>query len=246
MIAMKYTNICEGTFLERPNRFIAKVQINQREETAHVKNTGRCKELLIPGAHVYLEDFSGRMGDRKTRWSLISVEKGDMLINMDSQVPNHVAKEALESGKLCLPGMSGLAAVQSEKTFGASRLDFYVEDQNGAKGLMEVKGVTLEEEGVAKFPDAPTERGVRHIETLIRAAGEGYRSYILFVIAMKGVRLFMPNDRMHRAFGDALRKAEKAGVTVLAYDCKATANSLELGRPVELCLETCGNREQRL
>ncbi|MBR3785184.1 MAG: DNA/RNA nuclease SfsA [Firmicutes bacterium] len=233
---MKYDKICRGKFIERPNRFIAVVEIDGKTEKAHVKNTGRCRELLIPGATVYLEDFDGRMGTRKMRYSLIGVEKGDVLINMDSQAPNKVCEEALLSGRLQLPGMGTLTDVKREKTYGGSRFDFRVEDADGQIGWLEVKGVTLEEAGVARFPDAPTERGVKHVEELIAAVGEGYRGYVLFVIQMPEVSYFEPNDKMHKAFGDALRKADKAGVCMMAWTCGVREDSLKLKEPVKIAL----------
>lgn len=229
---MKYLKICKGNFIERPNRFVALVKIEGKQERVHVKNTGRCRELLIPGAEVYLEDFEGRMGKRKMRYSLVAVKKGDLLINMDSQAPNQVVKEALVSGALSLPGMGKLSLVKGEKTYGSSRLDFYVEDETGHKALMEVKGVTLEENGIVSFPDAPTERGIRHIEELICAEKEGFLTYILFVIQMKGITGFRPNDRTHPQFGQALRKARREHVKILAYDCAVTEDSMILEDPV--------------
>ncbi|MFQ9892043.1 MAG: DNA/RNA nuclease SfsA [Emergencia sp.] len=233
---MKYENICKGNFIARPNRFIAEVSVRGETVRAHVKNTGRCRELLLPGAVVYLEDFEGRMGNRKLRYSLIGVEKGETPVNMDSQAPNGVCEEALLSGKLKLPGMGELSLVRREKTYGASRFDFYLEDEKGNRAFMEVKGVTLEEGGVARFPDAPTERGVKHVEELCRAKEEGFLCYVLFVIQMQGVCRFEPNDRTHKAFGDALRRAEKKGVIVLACDCKVTRNTLNIENmiPVQL------------
>jgi len=233
---MKYDKICKGNFIERPNRFVAAVEIDGKPEKAHVKNTGRCRELLIPGATVYLEDYDGRMGTRKMRYSLIGVEKGNVLINMDSQAPNKVCEEALLSGKLHLPGMGMLTSVQREKTFGGSRFDFRVEDEEGQIGWLEVKGVTLEEDGVARFPDAPTERGVKHVTELCKAVGEGYKGYVLFVIQMPVVSHFEPNDKTHKAFGDALRKAEESGVHVLAWTCDVEAGLLALREPVKIIL----------
>ena len=233
---MKYDNICKGKFIERPNRFIAVVEIDGKTETAHVKNTGRCRELLIPGATVYLEDYEGRMGTRKMRYSLIGVEKGSVLINMDSQAPNKVCEEALLAGHLQLPGMGTLTNVKREKTYGGSRFDFCVEDEDGQIGWLEVKGVTLEEDGVARFPDAPTERGVKHVEELIGAAAEGYQAYVLFVIQMPAVSYFEPNDKTHKAFGDALRKASKSGVQILACTCRVSASGLELAETVTVKL----------
>ena len=233
---MKYDKICKGKFIERPNRFVAVVEIDGKREKAHVKNTGRCRELLTPGATVYLEDYDGRMGTRKMRYSLIGVEKGNVLINMDSQAPNKVCEEALSAGSLQLPGMGALISVQREKTYGGSRFDFRVEDEEGQIGWLEVKGVTLEEDGVAGFPDAPTERGVKHVEELISAVAEGYRGYILFVIQMPQVSHFEPNDRTHKAFGDALRKAAESGVHVMAWTCQVGGDTLALKAPVEIHL----------
>lgn len=233
---MKYTKIIEGIFADRPNRFVAQVLIEGKEEKVHVKNTGRCKELLVPGARVYLEDFSERMGSRKMRYSLIGVNKNGIMVNMDSQAPNQVVKEALLSGRLLLPGMEKLTLVKGEKTYGNSRLDFYVEDTKGNAGFLEVKGVTLEKNGIARFPDAPTERGIKHIGELVQAGREGYKAYILFLIQMKGIRYFEPNDKTHPAFGESLRKAEGEGVSLLAYDCKVTKDSLVLDREVDIKL----------
>jgi len=241
---MKYEKIICGKFISRPNRFIAEVKLNESGETVrvHVKNTGRCRELLQPGNTVYLEDFTHRMGSRKLAYSLIGVEKplpdGSLLmVNMDSQAPNRVAAEALAAEKIILPGMGKLTLIRGEKTWGDSRFDFYVEDESGKKGFVEVKGVTLEEDGLVRFPDAPTERGVKHVKELIRARGEGYMAYILFIVQMEGMRIFMPNDETHREFGDALRDAERAGAAVLAWQCHVTADSLEVSAPlpVDLC-----------
>lgn len=233
---MEYKNIVKGKFISRPNRFIAEVEINGETVRCHVKNTGRCRELLIPGADVYLEDFDGRMGSRKLRYSLIAVRKGNTLINMDSQAPNKVVAEALHCGAIQLPGMNELKIIKAEKTCGSSRLDFYVEDICCRKGFIEVKGVTLEENGIAMFPDAPTERGLRHIEELCRAVSEGFCGYILFVIQMQGVSLFTPNYRTHAAFGEALKKAAFCGVHILCTDCIVTPDSITAGNPVKLRL----------
>ncbi len=230
---MKYENICSGKFIRRQNRFVAEVEIEGRRETVHVKNTGRCRELLIPGTLCFLscQDKKGR----KTRFDLISVEKetesGIMLINMDSQAPNEAAEEWLRRGSL----FSSEAKVQREVRFGDSRLDFYIED-GGRRCYMEVKGVTLENGGTASFPDAPTERGVRHLEELVHAVKMGYEAYLLFVVQMKEIKKVVPNDQTHPAFGEALRRAAAAGVQILAVDCKVTADSLEIDRyvPVEV------------
>lgn len=230
---MRYEKVCKGTFLDRPNRFVAHVMIEGRKETVHVKNTGRCKELLVPGAEVYLEDFTERMGTRKLKYSLIAVRKEGKLINMDSQAPNRVVEEALEDGTIALPGMAKLTLIQREKTYGESRFDFYLEDCQGEKAWLEVKGVTLEDRGIVRFPDAPTERGVKHINQLIKAVKEGYKGYILFVVQMGDVRVFEPNDETHKAFGDKLREAEACNVKVLAYQCNVAPDALSVEKKVE-------------
>ncbi|MCQ2547091.1 MAG: DNA/RNA nuclease SfsA [Clostridia bacterium] len=239
---MKYEKTVKATFIERENRFIARVRLQDGSETkVHVKNTGRCRELLVPGCTVFLEDFMGRMGTRKMQYSLIAVEKdrpgsGKLLINMDSQAPNRVVQEALEAGRLKLPGISGhLTLIKPEKTYGKSRFDFYVESGD-EKAFIEVKGVTLEEAGFARFPDAPTERGLKHINELIEAAENGYRAFIVFVIQMKEMHLFGPNYETQPEFGETLIKAEKAGVKILACDCKTGPDSLELDEPVAIDL----------
>lgn len=218
------------------NRFVARVEVESKEVRVHVKNTGRCRELLVPGAAVYLEDFTERMGSRKLPYSLVAVEKGELLINMDSQAPNQAVKEALKNGTFCPPNFSRLKTVQPEKTYGSSRLDFYIEDEAGRKGFIEVKGVTLEEDGIVRFPDAPTQRGIKHIEELAKAAAEGYSACVLFVVQMKGVSFFEPNDRTHPAFGEALRTAAKNGVEVFAVDCEVTEKGMKLADPVPVKL----------
>ena len=230
---MEYKNVYEGVFLSRPNRFIAKVLVDGCEETVHVKNTGRCKELLVDNAKVYLEK-SGNP-NRKTKYDLIAVEKETcketLLINMDSQIPNDVAFEFLKSGAM----FSESAVIKREFTYKKSRFDFYIEDGD-RRAFMEVKGVTLEEDGVCRFPDAPTERGVKHIRELIKCMEDGYEAYILFVIQMSPVKYLEPNDVTHKAFGDALREAAKAGVHVMARDCKITIDSMEIMNEVEVRL----------
>lgn len=231
---MKYSNVYKGKFISRPNRFIAQVEINGNEETVHVKNTGRCKELLLPGVTVYLAKAENP--DRKTQYDLIGVEKyrGErepLSINMDSQAANDVAEEWLKKGLL----FSKEAHLRREVRHGKSRFDFYIED-GGRKAFLEVKGVTLEHEGVALFPDAPTERGVKHVRELIDCIQEGYEAYILFVVQMKEISLFRPNDDTHEAFGEALRQARDAGVQILAVDCIITPDTMEMDAslPVEL------------
>lgn len=221
---MKYKNIVKGRFLNRPNRFIAKIEINGQEESVHVKNTGRCKELFVPDAAVYLSRSDNP--ERKTKYDLIAVEKKTsytetLLVNVDSQIPNAVAEEWLCTSDL----FSGNARIKREVFYGNSRFDVYVEDGE-RKAFIEVKGVTLENNGIASFPDAPTERGVKHVKELIKARKDGYEAYVLFIIQMKGISVFKPNDKTHRAFGDALREAKKEGVSVLALDCIVEKGSI--------------------
>ncbi len=217
---MKYHNIKEAVFLSRPNRFIAYVEIEGRKEICHVKNTGRCRELLIPGVTVYVQE-ADKPG-RKTKYDLIAVYKGNRLINMDSQIPNKVFAEWVAGGKL----FQNITRLQPECRFKNSRFDFYIEADN-QRIFLEVKGVTLEENGVAMFPDAPTERGVRHVMELCECAEEGYTAYIVFIIQMKDVRYFTPNIRTHKAFGDALKLAQKSNVNIIALDCLVTEESIK-------------------
>lgn len=233
---MTYENIVPGVFLSRPNRFVAYARVDGHMAMAHIKNTGRCKELLLPETPAYLEDH-GSSG-RKTRYSVISVMKGQTPVNIDSQAPNKVWHEALSSG-LTVPGLDIITHVKREAVYGGSRLDFYAEGLvNGEKATayMEVKGVTLELSGTAMFPDAPTERGQKHVHELIKAAGDGHLAYIVFIIQMMGVAVFKPNDAMDPAFGQGLRQAAGAGVRVLAYDCAVTPNTITLGEPVPVVM----------
>lgn len=230
---MKYTNIERGVFLERPNRFIAYVLYKGRQITCHVKNTGRCRELLIPGVHVLVQFHPDAESlGRKTAYSLIGVYKaaqqGEILINMDSQAPNQVAYEWLCAQPL-------VSQVRREVKFGGSRLDLAFE-RDGRQGFMEVKGVTLEHQGIASFPDAPTERGIKHIRELEAAYLEGYLSFVLFVIQMEGMKQFQPNDTTHPAFAEALRHAKNHGVGILAYDCAVTEDTLAIGNPLPVNL----------
>lgn len=227
---MFYNNIKKATFLERPNRFIAYVDLEGTIEKCHVKNTGRCRELLQPGVTVYIEESTNP--DRKTRFSLIGVEKGELLINMDSQAPNKVVYEWLNK-KTLFPDAT---LIRQEVTYGHSRFDIYVETPD-KKIFIEVKGVTLEEHGIVKFPDAPSERAVKHIYELCQAVKEGYEAYVLFVVQMKGAEYFTPNMDTHKGFGEALIQAEKQGVKILAYDCKVEKDFLEIHEPVEVRLE---------
>jgi len=226
---MRYENIHKATFLARPNRFIAKVLLDGREETVHVKNTGRCKELLVPGVTVYLERSANPA--RKTAFDLVAVEKGERLINMDAQAPNRLFGEWAQAG-LFRPG---LTLLRPETTLGSSRFDFYWEASQ-IKGFVEVKGCTLEEDGWTYFPDAPTERGVKHLKELLAARALGYEAAVCFVIQMADVAGFSPNDKTHPAFGEALRKAREGGVAVLAYDCAVTPQEVTLRAPVPVVL----------
>lgn len=226
---MKYDNITSGTFLERPNRFIAYVEIDGKREKVHVKNTGRCRELLTAGATVFLEK-SGKEG-RSTAYDLIAVQKGNRLINMDSQAPNRVVEEWLYQKSL----FPDLVLLRPETTYGKSRFDFYLETSSD-KIFMEVKGVTLEQEDIVSFPDAPSERAVKHVEELIQAVEKGYQAYLLFVIQMKDVRFFRPNWQTQPEFAKSLERAAAAGVKILAYDCEVTKDELRIGTQVPVCL----------
>ena len=226
---MRYERIEKAVFLKRPNRFIAYTELNGRKETVHVKNTGRCAELLVPGASVYIQRSANP--DRKTKWDLISVEKGERMINMDSQIPNRLVEEWIRGGHL----FRDVTLVRPETTYGNSRFDLYVEAEE-KRIFIEVKGVTLEENGVCRFPDAPSERAVKHLEELILAKQEGYETYVFFVIQMKDVRYFTPNTDTHPAFAEALRRAAAAGVHILAYDCTVSPDSIEIDSPVDIVL----------
>lgn len=217
---MRYQNICKGRFLRRPNRFIAIVEIEGKEITCHVKNTGRCRELLVEGAIVFLEDC-GEKPNRKTSYDLIAVYKGDMLVNMDSQAPNKVVGEYLP---VLFPDIT---MARPETKYKNSRFDFYVETEQ-KKIFLEVKGVTLEENGVARFPDAPTERGIKHMQELIACMGAGYDAYIIFVIQMEGMKLFEPNIATHPAFGKVLKEAEDAGVKIQCLGCTVEPDGVRI------------------
>lgn len=229
-----YDNIIEATFLSRPNRFIAHCLLGDEEVKVHVKNTGRCKELLVPGAKVYLQ--SNNDPKRKTKYSLISVKKSNRVINMDSQVPNKVVYEALKNNEITLPRLSEkITYLKSEKTYKNSRFDIYFESKN-QKGFIEVKGVTLEQDGVALFPDAPTKRGVKHLYELIEAKKEGYMAYVFFLIQMKDIKYFTPNVKTHKEFGEVLNLAKNKGVNILAYDSLISKSSIAINKPVEIAL----------
>ena len=272
---MTYQNIHTARFLARPNRFIARVEVEGREETVHVKNTGRCKELLVPGCTVYLEGSANPQ--RKTKYDLIAVEKArpglpPLLINMDSQAPNKVFGEWMAEGLGAELGLPKPSLLRPETTWGNSRFDFYWEYRRGKvhsaedtlressapfpcpssphkakgrlcggpeadrKGFVEVKGCTLEENGLALFPDAPTQRGVKHLRELTACREAGYEAAVCVVVQMEGMTAFSPNDRTHPEFGAALREASRAGVKVLAVECAVTADSLTMTKPVPVRL----------
>ena len=227
---MKYKDTKKAVFLSRPNRFIAQVMLQGREETVHVKNTGRCRELLIPGVEVILEE--SKNPDRKTRYDLICVKKEDQWVNIDSQMPNKLVREWLPE----IGCFSEDANIRMEKTFGNSRFDLYVEDR-GQKVYIEVKGVTLEENHTALFPDAPTLRGIKHIEELIKCKEQGYEAWLIFVIQMEGVRQLEPNWKTHPQFGQTLRKAAACGVKILAADCQVGEEEIVIRGSVPVYLE---------
>ena len=248
---MTYEHIVAGTFISRPNRFIAHVETGNRTVVCHVKNTGRCRELLIPGVTVILEFHPDAvLSGRKTEYDLIGVYKNGLLINMDSQAPNKAAWEWLVSlggGQYTEKNHYPLGSyvpfdIRREATHGDSRFDLAFSLRNRdtkavSPAFMEVKGVTLEENGLALFPDAPTKRGIKHLKGLIRAHEEGYEAYVLFVIQMKGILGFTPNDITHPAFGETLRQARESGVHVLAYDCLVNPDTMTVDSPVKVMLD---------
>ena len=225
---MQYAKMVEGTFLARPNRFIAHIEIDGNVEVCHVKNTGRCRELLPVGAKVWCLDAASP--SRKTRYDLITVRKGERLINMDSQAPNAAAKEWLLAG-----GLGKIENLKAEAKHGDSRFDFSF-TKDGKPCFLEVKGVTLENDGVCAFPDAPTQRGAKHLRELTKLAQKGCGAYVLFVIQMEGVKYLHPNDLTDKPFGEALREAKNAGVEIMAYDCKITVNTMDILNKVEVKL----------
>ena len=229
---MKYNKIVEGIFLKRPNRFIAQVMINGEEETVHVKNTGRCKELLQPGAKIILEDCSHNL-NRKTKYSLIAVWKGDILVNMDSQVPNKVVFDAISENKI--KGYENLDFLKREVTYGNSRFDMYFE-KGDEKGFIEVKGVTLENDGISMFPDAPTERGTKHVLEMIQAVKDGYKGAIFFLIQIKEIKEFRLNWDMDENFSQAIKLASENGVDIIAYDSIVKDNEIYINKPVKIDL----------
>lgn len=225
---MRYENMERGRFLARPNRFIARVELNGQVETVHVKNTGRCRELLQPGAEVWCQ--RAKNPARKTGYDLITVRKGERLINMDSQAPNAAAMEWLRRG-----GLGPVENLRAETVHGDSRFDFSF-TRAGVLCFLEVKGVTLEDGGICAFPDAPTVRGAKHLRGLLQAVSEGFGAYMLFVIQMSDVRCLVPNDKTDPDFGKALREAAAGGVRVLAVDCAVTPEEMVIRKPAEVRL----------
>ncbi len=225
---MRYTQMAPGIFRARPNRFIAHIEIDGEEQVCHVKNTGRCRELLQPGVQVWCQHWD--KDTRKTKYDLIAVQKGNRLVNMDSQAPNAAAKQWLLSG-----GLGPVENLRAEVKHGDSRFDFAF-DLQGKPCFLEVKGVTLENDGICAFPDAPTERGAKHLRGLTEAVREGFGAYVLFVIQMADVKYLHPNDATDPAFGAALRQAAENGVQVLAVDCHVTPDSMTFGKSVEVRL----------
>ena len=227
VINMKYENVKKGIFIDRPNRFIANVEIDGKTQVVHVKNTGRCRELLISGATVYVQEFENT--NRKTKFDLISVCKADELYNIDSQAPNKVFGEWIFKSKY----FGDIDVIKPECKYGESRFDFDVE-AGGRKIFVEVKGVTLEENGVLMFPDAPTERGVKHINELCKCVEEGYEAYVCFVVQTEKAKYFTPNKRTHLAFAEALKNAKCRGVNILCVNCHVTEDSLDINTFVDV------------
>ena len=226
---MKYTNITPAKFIKRLNRFVAEVEIDGKAVLCHVKNTGRCRELLTEGVTVYLEKAENTA--RKYQYSLITVEKGERLVNMDSSAPNKAVYEWLKEGEY----FKGITLIKPESTYGKSRFDFYFEYED-KKAYMEVKGVTLENDGVVSFPDAPTERGVKHLNELCKCMDEGYEAYAMFVVQMKDVLYFTANAEHDPDFEKALKKAQKRGVRILCFDCEVTKDEMLIKNPVKVSL----------
>lgn len=228
---LKYNNIIEGIFIDRPNRFIANVLINGIKEKVHVKNTGRCREILTSGTKVYLEESNNP--NRKTKYSLISAFKDNKLINIDSQVPNPVVYNAIVNNEI--PQLSNVDFLKREVTFGNSRFDLYYE-KGEEKGFIEVKGVTLENQGISMFPDAPTERGSKHVYEMIKAVEEGCRGYILFLIQINNIKYFKPHEEMDKEFSNAIIKAKKHGVNILAYNSIVKPDEILLKDQVDILI----------
>jgi len=224
-----YNNICEGIFRSRLNRFIAEVEIEGKIESCHIKNTGRCKELLLPSAKVYVNHAD--KPERVTKYDLVAVYKGERLVNIDSQAPNKVFMEYLQTGKY----IKDITYIKPEATYSDSRFDFYIET-NDRKIFLEVKGVTLEIDNAAYFPDAPTLRGVKHLQCLSGCINKGYEAHVVFIIKMNGITHFAPNNIIHPAFSEALAAAQKAGVKITALDCTVLPDSLTIRNPIQVLI----------
>jgi len=231
-IILKYKKVVPAIFLERPNRFLAEVLIDEKREIVHVRNSGRCKEILIPGTRIYLEKIV-KNEKRKTRYSLISAYKGSQLINIDSQIPNQLAYDALRNNALLAIDVG--ENIKREVKYNSSRFDLMYNNHN-KRGFIEIKGVTLEKNGTAFFPDAPTIRGKKHVDELILASKKGYENYIIFIIQMKGISCFRPNDKMDPGFGISLRKANSVNVKIMAYDCFVTDDCIQIDKPIKVML----------
>lgn len=229
---MKYKEIKKAEFIKRTNRFIAHVLVDKKEEIVHVKNTGRCKEILKKGTTVIIAKASNPK--RKTKYSLIAAYKNNILINIDSQVPNQVVYTGIKERKI--PELNNINNLSREKTFANSRFDLYYEQNNNIKGFIEVKGVTLEKDGIAMFPDAPTVRGTKHVKELMTAQTKGYQGYIFFLIQLKGIKAFQPNHNMDPDFTKALKQAQTEKVKILAYDSQVTEDSISLGAKIPIIL----------
>jgi sugar fermentation stimulation protein A len=233
---MTYDKVVKGRFIERLNRFIAEVDIDGNIEKVHVKNTGRCKELFVEGVDVYLEP--AKNSDRKTKYSLVAVVKGDRLINIDSQIPNAMVYEAMTTNPYLIEEFGEVTFLKRETTYGKSRFDLYYENENqGTKGFIEVKGCTLEEDDYVRFPDAPTTRGTKHVNELKDSLKDEYKSYVFLVVQMEGVKEFSPNIDTDPQFSKALLEAHEAGVVILCFDSLVTPNSIVVNEPVPVSFE---------
>lgn len=224
---MKYNNIIKATFLNRPNRFIANILVGEKEQICHVKNTGRCKELLTDNAVIYVQQNNNP--NRKTKYDLIAVEKGNRLINMDSQIPNKVAYEWLIEKE----PFGKITYIKPETKYKNSRFDFYFETKS-EKAFAEIKGVTLEKDGIVLFPDAPSERAVKHLNELSEALSDGYKCYVIFIIQMDNVSYFTPNYQTHKAFGETLKKVQEKGIIITAIDCLVAPNSINYNQIIPI------------
>lgn len=231
---MKYENIKSALFLSRPNRFIANIAVDGREEVCHVKNTGRCRELLYPGAEIFVQEFDS--SKRKTKYDLISVVKKDFIVNIDSQVPNKIFGEWLLKTKY----FGETVLVKPECVYGKSRFDFYIETKDPRKIFVEIKGVTLEQDGICAFPDAPTDRGVKHLNELISCVQDGYEAYVFFVVQLQKAELFVPNIKTHDLFAKTLKNASNSGVVIKAVNCNVTKDTIDIDDFIEYNLDGGG------